>query len=107
MTVDATKLSFGLSCHVINEIKSVFSKHSTITRVCLFGSRAKGTYRTGSDIDLVVMENSLEKGELLKVESDLDDLMLPYTIDLLVFERLDNAELVSHIKRIGIDFYKA
>jgi predicted nucleotidyltransferase len=89
------------------KIKSVFTRHPAITRVRLFGSRAKGNYRVGSDIDLVVMANSLALGELLTIEMELDDLLLHYTVDLLVFSKLDHQELIEHINRVEMNFYQA
>ena len=57
MKVESLSVKSGLTTSTIKKIHSVFEKHSGIKTVCLFGSRAKGTYRTGSDIDLVIMDN--------------------------------------------------
>lgn len=63
----------------------------------IYGSRAKGNYRTGSDIDLTIKGNEIPFAELMQI----DDLMLPYTIDLSQYSQLDNADLIAHIDRVG------
>lgn len=105
MKVESLSVKSGLTTSTIKKIHSVFEKHSGIKTVCLFGSRAKGTYRTGSDIDLVIMDNSLAKGEILAIETELDDLLLPYQIDLLIYEQLENQALTEHILRVDQCFY--
>ncbi len=73
---------FGLSDKTIELIREVFSKHPQVEKAVLYGSRAKGNYRPGSDIDLTLLGESLNLTELQKIELELDDLMLPYKIDL-------------------------
>jgi len=72
----------------------------------LYGSRAKGNYRESSDIDLTLMEDALSHTQLNRIEIQIDDLLLPYTIDLSIFAFIDNANLIDHIQRIGVVFYK-
>ncbi len=71
----------------------------------LYGSRAKGNYRDGSDIDLTLMGDALSHAQLNRIETQIDDLLLPYTIDLSLFEHIDNANLIDHIRRVGVVFY--
>lgn len=71
----------------------------------LYGSRAKGNYRNGSDIDLVLMGVDLNRRQLAAIESQLDDLLLPYSLDIALFQEINNADLVDHINRVGIVFY--
>ncbi|WP_243371731.1 nucleotidyltransferase domain-containing protein [Geotalea sp. SG265] len=100
-----TSERFGLKESTINRINSVFVKYSGIDRVLLYGSRAKGNYYHGSDIDLTI-EGTLSRPEILKLENELDDLLLPYTIDLSLFHQISNPDLVEHIKRVGKVFYE-
>ncbi|MAZ77828.1 MAG: hypothetical protein CMF39_04050 [Legionellaceae bacterium] len=79
--------------------------HPKISRAILYGSRAKGTYRPNSDIDLTLRADELDYAELVKVENELDDLLLPYTIDLSDYQKIDNPELIAHIDRVGQIFY--
>jgi len=98
--------SSGLSHKVIKKIQQVFARHSNIDLVRLYGSRAKGNHRQGSDIDLTVMGDGLSSSQLLKIETALDDLLLPYKIDISLFRQIKTTDLIDHIQRVGIDFYR-
>jgi predicted nucleotidyltransferase len=97
---------FGLKDSHINLIKSVFAKYNCVTKVVVYGSRAKGNYRTGSDIDLSLFGNDLDFDTLLKIENELDDLLLPYKIDLSIYNKIENYDLTEHINRVGVLFYE-
>ncbi len=98
--------STGLPFETISEIQQVFAGFPEINRVSLYGSRAKGNFRDGSDIDLTVMDDGLSQAALLQVEGELDNLFLPYKIDLCLFHQIENKDLVEHIQRVGIEFYR-
>ena len=100
-------MDYGLEPGVINSINRVLAAHPEIEQAILYGSRAKGNYRVGSDIDLCLLGEDLTVTQLLKIGNDLDDLLLPYKIDLLLFHTLDNTELIEHIQRVGVVFYSA
>jgi len=97
--------SFGLEKKTIEKINSVFSKYNQIESVKLYGSRAEGTFKPQSDIDLTLMGENLDTTFLFKIENELDDLLLPYSIDVSILAQIENQELVEHIKRVGLDFY--
>ena len=97
---------FGLTHAVINQINSVLAHYPEIVRAILYGSRAKGNYRPGSDIDLTLIGEMFTNDRLLELETRLDDLLLPYTIDLCRFETIQNPELIDHINRVGKTFYR-
>ena len=96
----------GLSEETIRKINTVFAAHSEIERVILYGSRAKGNYRPGSDIDLTVTGEPLSLTQLARIEEELDDLLLPYKIDLSELRRIENNDLLEHINRVGKTFYQ-
>ncbi|MFT6844396.1 MAG: putative nucleotidyltransferase [Flavobacteriales bacterium] len=96
---------YGLKECDIDKIKSVFCEYPEIEKVILYGSRAKGNYRANSDIDLSII-GSVDLGKLIKIETKLDDLLLPYLMDLSIFDKIKNNDLVEHINRAGIIFYK-
>lgn len=98
-------MPFGLSEKVIDNINSVFRRFPGVDEVILYGSRAKGNFRTGSDIDLTIKGHKIDLSTLYKIERDLDDLMLPYHIDLSILHQIDNPELLGHIQRVGKQFY--
>jgi len=97
---------FGLKEDTINKINSVFKKYEEIEKVILYGSRAKGNYQIGSDIDLTIIDNNLSFSRLMKIETELDDLLLPYKIDLSKLSDISNADLLEHIKRVGVVFFE-
>ncbi|MDX2187576.1 MAG: nucleotidyltransferase domain-containing protein [Opitutaceae bacterium] len=81
-------------------IRTVLASHCGITRAVLFGSRAKGTHRPNSDVDLA-LEGSLEPLDVEQVTLDLDDLPLPYRFDLLLLDSIRSLPLREHIQRVG------
>ncbi|AHE65624.1 nucleotidyltransferase domain-containing protein [Legionella oakridgensis] len=100
-----TRDDYGLPSSVIKSLKNVFKKHPNIEKVILYGSRAKGTYHTGSDIDLCIVGSALTLSELLAIENQIDDLLLPWKIDLSLKHTIDNTELLAHMSKIGTTIY--
>ena len=97
---------YGLSEKTIKQIQTVFSKFPQVQKAVLFGSRAKGNYKPGSDIDLTLYGKDLSLSIFYKIENRLDDLLLPYKIDLSVFDQISNPDFIDHIERVGIVFYE-
>lgn len=98
------KEKFGLSPNTRVRILETLAKYAGIERVLIYGSRAKGNYRQGSDIDLTLVAPNYSTQDLLEIENELEDLLLPYKIDLSLFHQIENPELVAHIQRIGVEF---
>lgn len=98
-------MKFGLKEKTITSINSVFSKYPQIEKAILYGSRAKGHHKPGSDIDLTLQGHDLNLSVIYKIELELDDLLLPYTFDICLFNHISNPELIDHIHRIGVCFY--
>jgi predicted nucleotidyltransferase len=98
-------MPYGLSSQTIQAIQDVLAKFPQVEKAILYGSRAKGNYRTGSDIDLTLSGKDLNTALLLRIETELDDLLLPYTIDLSLFRHIENPDLLAHIDRVGVNFY--
>ena len=96
----------GLKENHVEAITNVFKNHEEIEKVILYGSRAKGTFHNGSDIDLTLQGQFVTLAILSKIETELDDLLLPYTIDLSIYSLIDNPDLTDHIDRVGTLFYK-
>jgi len=97
--------AFGLKEKDIQLINGVFVQYPEIIQVIIYGSRAKGTYKSGSDIDLSIIDKDLDFTQLLEIENKLDDLMLPFKIDLSQKRAISNIDLVFHIERVGKVFY--
>jgi uncharacterized protein len=95
---------FGLTEQTISSLRSIFLAQPKIEEVILYGSRAKGNYHAGSDIDITLKGESLEFGDLLKIENLIDDLLLPYKVDLSLFHKIENPDFIDHINRVGVPF---
>lgn len=98
--------SFGLPPAAVEKIRAILACHPQVERAVLYGSRAKGNYKNGSDIDLTLYGHSLSLDLLLKILGELDDLLLPWMIDLSLYKQIDNESLREHIERVGITFYE-
>ena len=101
----ASRMEYGLSEEAVQKIVDIFAKHTYIDEAILYGSRAKGNYRPGSDIDLTLKGRGINLEQLNAISNDLDDLLLPYTFDLSIFHHITNRELLGHIERVGKVFY--
>ena len=98
-------MEFGLNQETIDKINSVFEKHPEIEKVIIYGSRAKGNYKSGSDIDFTLIGNDLN--DLVEtLDSEIDDLNTPYLFDISIFGKLNSPTLKEHINRVGKVFYK-
>lgn len=98
--------SFGISLNYITKINSIFCLYPNIEEVIIFGSRAKGNFRDNSDIDLAIKGKSIDLSTLQQIENKLEELYIPNFIDLIVFDKIENTDLVDHINRVGKQFYK-
>ena len=98
-------MKYGLSNRSIEKIFEVFRANSEIKEAIIFGSRAKGNYHEGSDIDITLKGEELTFDRLLRIESQLEDKYLPYKFDLSIFKNIENKELIEHINRVGKVFY--
>ncbi len=98
-------IASGLPLATIHAICKVFACYPGLAQAVLYGSRAKGTFRSGSDIDLT-LKGEISDQELLNLYGDLDDLCLPYKFDLSLYRQLDNQALLEHIERVGQVFYE-
>ena len=99
-------MPYGLKQEIIEKILALFSQYAEIDEVVLYGSRAKGNYKPGSDIDLSLKGTSLNLHILNKINLSIDDLLLPYTFDLSIYNHITNPDLLAHIARVGKTFYK-
>lgn len=99
-------MKYGLKENTIKVILDVFKRCPQVKCAILYGSRAKGNFRYNSDIDLTLKGENLDLTTLLKLENDIDDLLLPYKMDLSIFHRIEDQGLIDHIARVGIIFYE-
>jgi len=96
----------GLAPQTVEQIQGTLAHFPEVARAVLFGSRAKGAARPGSDIDLALYGEGLDWRVLGRIEDELDDLLLPYTFSLLRHDTRTDSEVVAHIARVGVPFYQ-
>ncbi len=99
-------MKYGLSDSVINKIKRVLRKYPQAEKAVIYGSRAKGNFNNGSDIDLTLHGDTLELQDVLQILDDLDELYLPYNIDLSIYDNIEDSDVIAHIDRVGKTFYR-
>ena len=99
-------MEFGLSDKTCATIRHILGQYPQVEKAVLYGSRAKGNYKNGSDIDLTLTGATLDHRLLFSVANALDDSDIPYTVDLSVLDRIENQALREHIERVGLVFYQ-
>ena len=98
---------YGLSHHHIQCLKKIVEAHLQQGEVVLYGSRAKGTQRSYSDVDLVVKKAVPHESTLMEViRAEITDSDFPYLCDVQLFEKICNQELMAHIERVGIKLFR-
>lgn len=99
------KTLFGLSARNLHTLYEILAKYPDIETVYIFGSRAKGNFHAGSDIDLAIMNTGLEPKTIHKFLSDCAESSLPFMVDLVDFPSLKNEALRQHIQKAGQRLY--
>ena len=99
-------MRFGLSEATIASIQKVFEGFPEIEKVVLYGSRATGTFKPGSDIDLTMHGGELQASRQGDIAEALEELLLPYRVDLSIYADLEHAKLKENIERVGVVFYE-
>ena len=97
---------FGLTDPDLATIRRILADQSAVHKAILYGSRAKGNYKPGSDIDLTLLGEGLNLGVLGVIAASLDESPIPYQVDLSLWEQIDNPALRDHIERVGVVFYE-
>ncbi len=96
----------GLTNEEMQKLVAVLSTQPNIEKAIVYGSRAKGTNREFSDVDMTLMGKNLSHSDLNQVALKIDDLLLPYEFDLSLYSSLTNENLLEHIKRVGKVIYE-
>jgi predicted nucleotidyltransferase len=90
---------------IATPLRAVFILHPKIREVILFGSRAKGSARPESDIDLALV-GAIDELEAEAVADELEELPLPYGFDVKAYDRIKSPALKEHIARVGKSIYR-
>jgi predicted nucleotidyltransferase len=98
---------YGLDDDEMKMMHDIFAQTVNIDKVILYGSRAKGTYKPFSDVDITLVGDQLTEEDLTDVMFRLDESSLPYFCDVSLFKNLSSPDLISHILRMGKTIYTA
>ena len=98
-------MPYGLTDIELQKLTVVLSSAENVKKSILYGSRAKGNYKPFSDIDITLVGDSLSRRDLNAVSRALDDLLLPYQIDLSLYDTLKNEDLIEHINHYGVEIF--
>lgn len=99
-------MNFGLGDNTIEKIRQVFFLYPEIEKALIYGSRAKGNFKAGSDIDITFIGEKLTQNIVNRIEDDIDDLLLPYTFDFSILSNVSNPDFIEHVNRVGKLFYQ-
>jgi len=100
-------MKFGLQETTIEKIRATLARHPEVKKALLYGSRAKGNYKNGSDIDLTLVGGpEVTMKVLYRIMDEIDDLLLPYTFDLSIFSQISDPNVIEHIRRVGVTLYE-
>lgn len=98
---------FGLLDRDIQYIRDALLKFTEIETAIIFGSRAMGNYKKGSDVDIAIVGINITREVILKVDEYLNEIYpLPYFFDIVHYDELSNENLVKHIDELGKVIYE-
>jgi predicted nucleotidyltransferase len=105
--LEALAERLGLRSDDLEALKQVFTSHPSVRRVWVFGSRAKGTFRRGSDVDLALEGEGLSPATVRDIAFVLnEETIMPYHFDVLELQTITSPELLAHIERVGVSIYE-
>ena len=97
---------YGMTDDELKLLCSLFARHKEIEQVILYGSRARGTHKPFSDVDITLLGIGLTRSHLSRLMADLDESSLPYFFDISLFAKLTNPDLIEQIERTGVVLYQ-
>ena len=92
----------GIPDSYAKQISDLFKPLPKDAELILFGSRAKGNAREGSDIDIAIKGPSVSLEDRDKWLLKYDDLNLPWKLDVVVYKFIKEPAFKEHIDRVGI-----
>jgi predicted nucleotidyltransferase len=95
-------MSTNLEPQILEQIKNAITNNPKVQEIILFGSRAKGMAKNGSDIDVAIVGADLNFKDLCSMGVQVDELNIPYSVDIIDYNTLSNQELKNHIDRVGV-----
>jgi predicted nucleotidyltransferase len=98
-------MQFGLNDMELNALRQALAAFPEVEEAIIYGSRARGTNRVASDIDITLKGSNLTYLQLALIDAKIDDLYLPYFVDLSLFSMIKSTDLIESIEREGKVLY--
>ncbi|MBQ5452455.1 MAG: nucleotidyltransferase domain-containing protein [Bacteroidales bacterium] len=102
----AVKNGFCVIVRHFNALISVFPRHPEVESVILYGSRAKGNYKPFSDIDITLKGSALTRQIMGRIFTEIDDLLLPYFLDISIYDKLTDKGFIEAVDNTGVEIYR-
>lgn len=99
-------MKFGLRLPDMKYIIDKIKNFKEIEKAVIFGSRAKGTNKKSSDIDIAIYGKNIDFTTVAKLKSYLENGPMPFYFDIVDYTHLNHMELKEHIDRVGKIIYK-
>lgn len=99
-------MPYGLEQEDLTALVKILASNGKVDQIVLFGSRAKGSFDPGSDIDISISGKGLDTRDIIDCKVQIDGTSLPYKVDLIIYEKITEPMLRNHIDRVGINLYK-
>lgn len=97
---------YGMTDEELDLLCSLFARQKEIEQVILYGSRAKGTHKPFSDVDITLLGVGLSRSHLNRLLADIDESSLPYFFDVSIFSKINNSDLIAQIEKMGVVLYQ-
>jgi predicted nucleotidyltransferase len=98
-------MNYGLTAQDIKQIQEIFSRYP-VKQALLYGSRALGTFKPASDIDITLKGEQVTTWDTFAIAQELEELFIPYRVDLSIYHQIENPEFLEHVNRAGVVFYE-
>jgi uncharacterized protein len=97
---------FGLKPDDIQKIINVIHRYPQIYKAVIYGSRAKGNFKNGSDVDISIFCS--EKDINFRITGELnEETLMPYHFDVVNYLSIKNEDLKKQIDKFGVVIYES
>ena len=98
---------FGLTGRDMKTLFNIFEKYPVVKKIFIYGSRATGNYKQGSDIDLAIMNACKEELFICKMKCEIEESSIPFAVDIANYNAIKHCELKDHIDGLALFFMRA
>lgn len=100
-------MKYGLSEKQLEEITAFIAQYPEVETAVLFGSRALGTFREASDVDIALQGEGVTFALAAKMKFNIEeDSYLPFMFDFVAYPTITNEDLRKHIDRKGVVIFR-